>query len=48
MPPLKRPRLVRLAPDAMHGLATNLRPHVHRSMRHALRPGGRHGIHLLR
>jgi hypothetical protein len=47
-PPLKRPRLVRLPPDAMHDLAAVLRPHVHRSMRHTLRPGGLHGIHLLR
>jgi len=47
-PPLKRPRLVRLPPDTMHDLANALRPYVHRSMRHTLRPGGLHGIHLLR
>lgn len=44
----RRPRLVRLSPEAMHDFAVVLRPHVHRSMRHVLRPGGRHGIHLLR
>lgn len=39
--------LVRIAPEPMHELAAHLRPYVHRSMRHALRPGAVHGAQLL-
>lgn len=38
--------LVRVPPDAMAALVRLLRPHVHRSMRHALRPGSLHGAEL--
>lgn len=37
-----------IAPLPMERLAEQLRPHVHRFMRHALRPGGKHGLALLR
>jgi hypothetical protein len=43
----KRGPVIELRPTAMAELATLLRPHVHRSMRHALRPGGTHGAVLL-
>jgi hypothetical protein len=36
-----------LAPGPAQELMALLRPHVHRSMRHALRPGGCHGLALL-
>lgn len=39
---------LRLAPEPMGELAALLRPHVHRSMRHALRPGSCHGLQLFR
>lgn len=46
-PPMARHHLVRISPMGMRDLARILRPHVHRSMRHALRPGSRHGMQLL-
>ncbi|MEB3235366.1 MAG: hypothetical protein VKM98_08050 [Cyanobacteriota bacterium] len=44
----KRGPVVDLRPAVMAELARRLRPHVHRSMRHALRPGSEHGLRLLR
>lgn len=38
---------LRLKPDAMQQFAALVRPWVHRSMRHALHPGSRHGRQLL-
>jgi hypothetical protein len=43
----RRETVVELRPRAMAALADLLRPHVHRSMRHALRPGSTHGLALL-
>jgi hypothetical protein len=43
----RRGAAVDLRPRAMAALADILRPHVHRSMRHALRPGSTHGLALL-
>jgi hypothetical protein len=45
--PIGRGGVVTVAPRPMEELAALLRPHVHRSMRHALRPGSRHGLFLL-
>jgi hypothetical protein len=42
--PIGRGGVVAIAPRPMEDLAALLRPHVHRSMRHALRPGSRHGL----
>lgn len=39
--------LVKIQPESMKRLARELRPHVHRSMRHALWPGSIHGQELL-
>lgn len=39
--------LVLVPPAAMSALAKELRPHVHRSMRHALWPGSTHGLELV-
>lgn len=41
-------RTLRLARQPMAQLAQRLRPHVHRSMTHALRSGSLHGRHLMR
>lgn len=41
--PLGKERVVRIMSRPMHDLASILRPFVHRSMRHALHPGGSHG-----
>lgn len=38
---------LRLKPVAMEQFAALVRPYVHRSMRHALHPGSRHGTQLL-
>jgi len=46
-PSALRPGL-ELAPGPASELMTLLRPHVHRSMRHALRPGASFGMQLLR
>lgn len=46
-PPQTKHFFVRLAPEPMRDLAAHLRPYVHRSMRHALRPGAVHGAQLL-
>lgn len=40
-------RSLRVAPSIMAELTRLMRPHVHRSMRAALRPGSRHGALLL-
>lgn len=45
--PISRDWVVTVAPRPMEDLAALLRPYVHRSMRHALRPGSRHGLTLL-
>jgi hypothetical protein len=42
-----RPDCLRIAAGPMEALAQVLRPHVHRSMRHALRPGSHHGLTLV-
>lgn len=39
--------VIGIEPEPMHELAGILRPWVHRSMRHALRPGSVHGARLL-
>lgn len=44
----RSPDRTRLPAEAMRRLGGILRPYVHRSMRHALWPGARHGVHLLR
>ena len=45
--PIGRDWVITVAPRPMEELAALLRPCVHRSMRHALRPGSRHGLQLL-
>lgn len=42
-PPVGQKHLVRVGTEGMQQLATALRPYVHRSMRHALRPAARLG-----
>jgi hypothetical protein len=43
----KRGPVIDMRPGVMSALADLLRPYVHRSMRHALRPGSSHGLALL-
>lgn len=45
-PPTGTRFALRIAPQPMKEFAQLLRPHVHRSMRHTLRPGSLHGRHL--
>lgn len=46
-PPAGTLHTIKIAPEPMQELARLLRPHVHRSMRHALRPGSLHGRALM-
>lgn len=46
-PPVGTYRALRIGGAYMKDLSEILRPHVHRSMRHALRPGSQHGLTLI-